>query len=311
MHPITSLAAMSVISLLCLTAAGTPALPAEPPPETMRPAAANPVPDVRTRRGYVDGRFGQIHYRIAEPRTPQGKRALIAFHLSPYSGAIYDTILPVLGRDRIAVAPDTPGFGLSDPPGSRPTIADYAAAMGDLMDGLGITEADLLGYHTGSEIAVELALQRPRAVHRLVMIAAPLFTEAELPQRRALYGPKPFDAGGAQIAAWFKSSMQWSMPGRTPDMLASVFGDRLRHPDIAWWGHAAVYDYPLAERLPRVVAPILLLCPDDDLKPFTPRARPLLNAGSVYRELPGWSHGFLDLKTEETATMLRAFYDAR
>jgi pimeloyl-ACP methyl ester carboxylesterase len=304
---------MFAVPLLRLTAsliaAGAPVV-AEAASQVAPPTLDSPMPDVLSRRGYVDGRFGQIHYRVAQPRTPRGKRALIAFHLSPYSGAIYDTILPVLGRDRVAVAPDTPGFGLSDPPRSRPTIADYAAAMGDLIDRLGVTDVDLLGYHTGSEIAVELALQRPRTVHRIVMIAAPLFREAELPERRALYGAKPFDADGTQIAAWFKSSMQWSMPGRTPDMLASVFGDRLRHPDISWWGHAAVYDYPLAERLPRVTAPILLLCPDDDLKPFTPRARPLLNARSVYRDLPGWSHGFLDVKTEEAARMFRAFFDA-
>jgi pimeloyl-ACP methyl ester carboxylesterase len=275
--------------------------------------AADGTTAVVSKRGYVDGRFGQIHYRLAQPRASQGaaaKPALLAFHLSPYSSAIYETILPVLGRDRVVIAPDTPGFGLSDPPATRPTIADYAAAMGDLMDALGIRQVDLLGYHTGAEIAVELALQRPQAVHRLVMIAAPLFTAEELPERRRLYAPTPIDAEGAQIAAWFRSSMGWSMPGRTPAMLASVFGDRLHHPDISWWGHAAVYDYPLAERLPRVTAPILLLCPDDDLKAFTPRAKPLLNARSSYRELPGWSHGFLDLKTEETAQLLRAFLDS-
>ena len=44
-----------------------------------------------------------------------------------------------------------------------PEILDYAQAMGDLIDALGFSgPVDLMGYHTGSKIAVELALLRPR-----------------------------------------------------------------------------------------------------------------------------------------------------
>ena len=97
-------------------------------------------------RGYVDGRFGQIHYRLAEPDAAD-RPALLCFHSSPNSGRLYERFLPVMAADRRVVAPDTPGFGYSDPPQEPPGIEDYAAAMGDLMDALELDRVDLLGYH--------------------------------------------------------------------------------------------------------------------------------------------------------------------
>ena len=65
------------------------------------------------RRDYAEARFGQVHYRIAEPKLPT-QTPLMCFHLSPSSGRIYGRLLADMGRDRIALAPDTPGFGDSD-----------------------------------------------------------------------------------------------------------------------------------------------------------------------------------------------------
>ena len=134
---------------------------------------------VPVRKGYADGRFGQIHYRISQPALAAGHPPLLCFHMSPNSGRIYETFLKHMGADRFAVAPDTPGFGDSDPPATQPAIADYAAAMGDLMDALGFATVDVMGYHTGSETCIELALQRPQQVRRLVLVSAPIFTAAQ------------------------------------------------------------------------------------------------------------------------------------
>ena len=88
------------------------------------------------RRDYLDGRFGQVHYRIARPDNPTAV-PLACFHPSPSSGWLYGRLLAEMGRDRIAVAPDTPGFGESDAPQKAPEIEDYAAAMGEVLDSLG------------------------------------------------------------------------------------------------------------------------------------------------------------------------------
>lgn len=77
---------------------------------------------------------------------------LILFHMSPYSGVIYENLMADLGRDRVVIAVDTPGFGNSDAPLVPPTIQQYAAAMGDLLDGLKLRGVDVMGYHTGSKL---------------------------------------------------------------------------------------------------------------------------------------------------------------
>ena len=93
----------------------------------------------------------------------------MCFHASPLSGQSYEHFLEIIGQDRLAIAPDTPGYGMSDAPDQPINISDYAAAMVHLLDKLGITETDLMGYATGSFIAAELARQRPDMVRRILL----------------------------------------------------------------------------------------------------------------------------------------------
>ena len=261
------------------------------------------------RRGYVDGRFGQIHYRIAAPATAS-RRPLLLFHMSPYSSAIYERFAAEIGRDRAAIAVDTPGFGASDPPPSPPEIADYAAAMGDVMDALDLKDVDLMGYHTGAKIALEVALQRPSQVHRIVMVSATVFTPEELAEHQRMYGPEEVSDDGSHFVKWWKAAQRWRMDGVTNEDLAERFAQRMQRPAISWWGHRAAFNYLVADALPRVKQPILVLNPDDDLVAFTPRAKPYLQPrDSRIHDLPGWSHGFLDLKTAEAAAIVRQFLD--
>jgi pimeloyl-ACP methyl ester carboxylesterase len=262
-------------------------------------------------RAYADGRFGQLHYRRAGPPATT-RPPLMLFHMSPYAGVIYEAFMAAMGEDRTVIAPDTPGFGNSDPPlfddGGRPGIADYAAAMGDLMDAQGLRGVDLMGYHTGAKIALELARRRPRQVRRIVMVSAAIWTEAELAEHRAQFKRMEIDPEGAHLVKWWKAALFWSMRGRTLDQVARVFPARMLNPDISWWGHAAAFDYSTAAALQVLDHEILVLNPEDDLWSFTPRAKGYLRNGRVL-DLPGWSHGFLDVKTADAAKIVRDFLD--
>ena len=261
------------------------------------------------RRGYVDGRVGQIHYRIAQPTGGSTRPPLICFHMSPNSGRIYENFIADMGADRIAVAPDTPGFGDSDPPPEAPGIEDYAAAMGDLIDAFGFDTVDVMGFHTGSETSVEIALQRPDQIRRLVLVSAPIFTDEELPQFRDHYAKRDISDDGSHLAAKWRGHQVWAMDGIKLDDIAYQFADAVRRPDISWWGHSAAFSYAFADHLYEVAQPILVLNPEDDLHKQTLRAEGLMRNGRIH-ELPGWSHGFLDLRTAETAGIVRAFLDA-
>ena len=260
------------------------------------------------RRSYVDGRYGQMHLRIAGA-DGHARRALLCFHLSPVSGAIYEQFLAEMGRDRRAVAPDTPGYGASDPPSSPPEISDYAAAMGDVMDALGIVEADVLGYHTGSKIALELALQRPQAIRHLVLIAAPVYTDAELAQMRREFAPMALREDGAHLVDYWQALLQWRGPGQTLEMIMRHYPDHMRGGAQRHWGHRAAFNYSYPDALPRAAQPILLLNMADDLVQYTPRALPLMQRGQLL-DRPDWGHGFLDLHTAEFARLVREFVDA-
>lgn len=271
----------------------------------LKPFRAQAANAVRVKRGYAKGRFGQLHYRIAKPAS-SSEVPLLCLHSSPNSGRIYETFLGEMGADRIAVAVDTPGFGDSDPPPAAPDIEDYARAMGDFIDAMGFESVNLIGYHTGSMIATELALQRPEQVRRIVLIAAPLFTADELAELHAHFAPVQLSRDGSHLMAPWAEHVHWAMPGWTLDHVATQFPDALRRPAISWWGHNAAFNYPLGEKLPAVSQPILVLNPEDDLHAQTRRAQGLIGGENI-KELPGWGHGFLDIHTQQAANIVRDF----
>lgn len=262
------------------------------------------------RKGYADGRFGQIHYRIAQPESEPTQRPLLCFHMSPYSSIIYEAFLSEMGQDRIAIAMDTPGFGESDPPSAPPGISDYAGAAADLMNALNLSSVDVMGYHTGSKIVLETTLQNPVLVNRAVMVSAPIYTDDELAEVKQEYGPEPLTQDGSHVQAWWQSALHWSMKGRSLDDIGRVFWAKLLNPNISWWGHNAAFAYDSAGALSKVPNPILILRPEDDVWDPTARAKGLMvHPDSHIHDLPGWSHGFLDLKTAEAATLIRGFLD--
>src|SRR5690606_6448284 len=78
---------------------------------------------VSYKRGYVDGRFGQMHYHIAQPASGKSKLTpIVFFHQNPKSAYEYELLLKEMGKDRVAIAIDTPGYGESDRPPAPPTM---------------------------------------------------------------------------------------------------------------------------------------------------------------------------------------------
>ena len=282
----------------------------------MAPAGAQaPVMDSPggPRRAYANGRYGQIHYRYVEPATViGGKPPLLCLHASPLSGIVYDNWLLEMGRDRRAFAPDTPGYGGSDAPPSPPEIADYARTFLGLIDELQLDQVDVMGYHTGSMTAVEMARRDPRRVRKVVMISAPLFTAEELAQLRAamLTTPTYETLLANDLASWRKNGKGMLRDEPTDERYADIKIESMRRYRTASWGFRAAFNYDLAHALTEVTQPILLLNPEDDLWEMTPRAMKYSKTATLHN-LPGWTHGHLDAHTVEMAAIVRAFLDHR
>lgn len=262
------------------------------------------------RRAYVDGRQGQMHVRIVDAGG-SGRPPLVCIHMSPMTGRIYENFLPAIGEDRMALAFDTPGFGMSDAPPAPPTIDGYAQDILSGIDALGIIGPfDLMGYHTGSMISVALALLVPARVRRIVMVSAPIFPAEELRQFHAYYGHRAPEAdGGHLVRRWKGFVYHYLRPGTTLEQIADMFPDALLGRSIEWWGHRAAFNYDLADSLARVVQSVLILNTGDDMDTQTRRANRLA-ARSQILEVPGWGHGFLDAHTDEVAGLVRTFLDA-
>lgn len=262
------------------------------------------------RRGYTDGPFGQIHYRTggrtggqASDQTP-----LLLLHPSPLTGLVWDNFLPAMAEDRLVVAPDTPGFGESAPPPSAPEIEDYANAMASFVESHGLGRIDIMGYHTGSLTALEMARLYPDLVRKVVMISATVFTEEERDAFRAQYKTQSVqEKGDGLTERWGFIDTFWrdeDDPGRKWE----IFLAGLRHHDVMHWGHRAAFNFDMAGALESATVPILILNPEDDLWDYTARATPLMKNGRVH-DMPGWTHGFLDRHTKEIAELVRDFLD--
>ena len=266
------------------------------------------MPATLTRR-YVAGRHGQIHLRQAGAKG--ARPALLCLHMSPMSGRIFERLLVEMARDRRAVAPDTPGFGMSDAPSSPPEIADYAAAMSDVIEGHELdAPVDVLGYHTGAMTAPELAILRPDRIRRVVMVAAPIYTAEERDAAQRQYTrPKPRPDGRHLLDPWIGLT-HWNLhSGATIEDVADEFPEMIAGRALAGWGHRAAFNHRLEDRLPLVKQPVLVLNPQDDICDKTPRAAAYLHNARIL-DLPGWGHGFQTRRAADAAALLRSFLDA-
>lgn len=233
----------------------------------------------RVRRGYFENRYGQLHIHNAIP--PGGGfeegTPLLCLHKSPLSGRLFERFLALAGRDRSVYAPDLPGFGDSDPPTSRPGIVDYAAAIGDFLDTMRFRQIDVLGYHTSSLIAAELAITRPKQIRRVVLVSVPQLTEAERDSLRRAPPAIPIASDGAHLAGEWQRVAATYGPGAPLELVTDAFVEKLRNgPHPAWMAHAAL-QYPVRERLSLITQQVLLIRPRDELWDATLRAREVLS----------------------------------
>jgi pimeloyl-ACP methyl ester carboxylesterase len=125
------------------------------------------------------------------------------FHQSPMSSR---DVLPMIGRlaDRFTcIAPDTPGYGLSDPFGPpEVTMEDVADAVVEFADALGIDRFAAYGFHTGAMIAVAVGQRHPARVTGVAANGYVVPSEALRAELLANYLP-PFEP------KWDGSHLAW------------------------------------------------------------------------------------------------------
>jgi pimeloyl-ACP methyl ester carboxylesterase len=262
-------------------------------------------------RTYVDGPFGQVHVRVAQ--RPEGANAppLCCLHQSPKSGLEFEVFMAEACRDRTVIAPDYPGYGLSDRPAEKPSIADYARTCWAVADALGAERIDLFGNHTGSKVAAEMAVQQPERVGGIVMVSAAILNDAERAMFSDYFTPVPLDEAGTRFSTMWERIGRHAGPGMTLDMRARSLLQNLMGGEEYEWGHEAAFAWhePFIEALKSLPHRIIILNPADELSEATRRAAPLIRNGRII-ECPQWGHGFLELQSGALAELLCSELDA-
>lgn len=141
----------------------------------------------RSERGYLNLPWGQVHFRRA---GESGAPTVVLVHQSPLSSATFEGVLePLAAQGLHVVAPDNPGFGMSDPTPTQWSIPEYASGLWQALDELGLDQVVLLGQHTGAVVACEAARQRPSSVRGVILQGLPLYSDAEREEKLAGYAP--------------------------------------------------------------------------------------------------------------------------
>ena len=136
----------------------------EVPREAVVAAAAGiTMRDVRLRSG--------IRLAYAE-RGPRTGPVVIMLHGLTDSWFSFSRVLPLLPRELRVIALDQRGHGESEVPASGYSIDHLASDVVQLMDGLRIASATIVGHSLGSFVARRIAERSASRVSRLVLIAS-------------------------------------------------------------------------------------------------------------------------------------------
>lgn len=236
---------------------------------------AEHAPEIERR--YRSCRFGEIHLRYLGPRGAETSPPLLCLHPSPFSGAYFTTVMPRLNQGRAIIAPDYPGYGGSTPTDDLPSIDDYANAMLDLLDDMNVAHADIVGFHTGCLVGVEMALRDSARVNRLVLIDVPYFAgdeRAEVYERAA--EPRTFDADPGGLLAEWDGNVTRKTVAMPFDRAYELFVESLRAADRSHWGFHAAFTYASDEKFPLLTTSTVVIATQSGLLDATRNAVPTL-----------------------------------
>jgi len=264
------------------------------------------------RRGYYDGPTGQIHYRRVAGCEAGGRPGapLFLLHQSPLSSTQFEAAMPALAAAGFDVlAPDMPGFGMSDAAADSATLEDFAGIIDTGLAAMGWQSADIVGHHTGAVLAAVFAAAKPAAVRRLVLNGFPLLGKAERDHFASFYfGPKkPKPDGSHLLIAWetrLRSTPGWS----DIDLMHRYTVEALHRGATNWKAFPLVIAADLASVLQKIAVPTLMFTnTGEDLYESTRRAHALRPDFFEYAELPGGTHDIVDEQPEAWVGVLVNF----
>ena len=155
----------------------------------------------------------KLFYREAGPK---GAPTIVLLHGYPSSSRMWDSLIPLLADRYHLIAPDYPGFGLSEAPDAdhyRYTFDHLAQTTAALLHQLGISRYTLFMQDYGGPVGFRIAVNAPEQVQAMIVQNANAYQEG--------LGAK-----------WADIAKYWADPAAHPeqvDAFVGYEGTRARH----------------------------------------------------------------------------------
>ncbi|HNV75889.1 MAG TPA: alpha/beta hydrolase [Gemmatimonadaceae bacterium] len=197
-------------------------------------------------KGHAKVNGVELYYEIHGDGPP-----LVMLHGGVTPSEMFGAPLTEMAKTHRVIAPHARGHGLSkdaNRPWSHDVFADDVAA---LLGHLGIKKASVMGYSSGGDVALQVAIRHPELVDKLIVIAAGFRSDGYYPEVLQAFAQMP--AAAPMIAAEVAKSP-----------LATLY------PSVNWetvfrkTGELANQGYDWSASVAGIKAPTLLVFADAD-----------------------------------------------
>ena len=165
-----------------MTATPAPESPPAEPATKQRQRNVRAVPEIEHAEAFLHGH--RVNFNIAGQGPP-----VVLIHGVAGRAAQWDQSVQLLAETHTVIAPDLLGHGDSAKPRGDYSLGAHASGIRDLLVGLNIERASVVGHSLGGGIAMQFAYQFPERCQRLILVSSgglgqdvhPLLRAATLP----------------------------------------------------------------------------------------------------------------------------------
>src|SRR4051794_13406893 len=209
-----------------------------------------------TSRASAPGEYADVNgINLYYERRGSGQ-PLILLHGGLGSGEMFGPTIALLADHHEVIAPDLQGHGRTadiDRPIDHRLMADDIAA---LIDQLGLSKPDVVGYSLGGGVAFFTALKYPEKVTKLVMISANLRRDAIPPEMLAQQGQ--VSAAAAEFMKDMPMYQNYVRVAPRPEDFGQLL-DKI--------GRLMAQDFDYSAEMRALKVPTLIVAADADMAP--------------------------------------------
>lgn len=162
-----------------------------------------------------------IHYLYAGKGDP-----IILLHGVPTYSYLWRNIIGPLSQTGLVLAPDLPGYGLSDKPMDAPyTIGYFADSLDGLINSLGLEKVSLVVHDLGGPVGLLWAVNNPDRIEKIVILNTIIHPHFSLAMKLLLLSVHiPGLANWISSPSGIAYTMKWGVYNKnamTPEILSA------------------------------------------------------------------------------------------